>query len=102
MVENSLEVGGGLCHLDLACIQINTKQVVQKGRPVLSRVCRGKGRRDFGARSVQAVREHDKDPRTPLAAFFNNLLHNGGTWRPLNQLYFIAIWRIDENKSTAR
>jgi len=29
------------------------------------------GRRDFGARSVHGVREHDKGPRTPLAAFFN-------------------------------
>ena len=29
------------------------------------------GRRDFGARSVHGVREHDKGPRTQLAAFFN-------------------------------
>jgi len=29
------------------------------------------GRRAFGARSVHGVREHDKGPRTQLAAFFN-------------------------------
>ncbi|MEC4674838.1 MAG: hypothetical protein VST68_11680 [Nitrospirota bacterium] len=30
------------------------------------------GRRRFGERSVQEVREHDKGPRTPLADFFNS------------------------------
>ena len=29
------------------------------------------GRRAFGARSVQVVREHDKSPRTQMAGFFN-------------------------------
>jgi len=29
------------------------------------------GRRAFGARSVHAVREHAKSPRTQLAVFFN-------------------------------
>ncbi|MEC4674165.1 MAG: hypothetical protein VST68_08240 [Nitrospirota bacterium] len=29
------------------------------------------GRRFFGAGSVQAVREHDKGPRTPLTPLFN-------------------------------
>ncbi len=29
------------------------------------------GRSPFGARSVQAVREHDKGARTPLADIFN-------------------------------
>jgi len=29
------------------------------------------GRRGFGARSVHGVREDDKAPRTPLAAFCN-------------------------------
>ncbi len=29
------------------------------------------GRSDFGARSVHGVREHDKSPRTQLAAFCN-------------------------------
>lgn len=28
------------------------------------------GRRGFGERSVHEVREHDKRPRTPLAAFW--------------------------------
>jgi len=36
-----------------------------------SKRCAQQGRRDFGARSVLIVREHDKGPRTPLTPFFN-------------------------------
>jgi len=42
----------------------------------------GQGRRPFVARRVHGVREHDKEPRTPLADFFNILL---GTSQALRQ-----------------
>jgi hypothetical protein len=36
------------------------------------------GRRGFGARSVQGVREDDKTPRTQLADFFKGLPSDQG------------------------
>jgi hypothetical protein len=38
------------------------------------------GRRAFGARSVQAVREHDQGPRTPLEVFLNSPFKNFWEW----------------------
>ncbi len=48
-----------------------------KGKGLLKKVVQ-QGRRGFGARSVQSVREDGKAPRTPLAAFFNNALRAFG------------------------
>ena len=48
------------------------------------------GRKPFGERSVQAVREHDKGLRTPLATFFGSPLGgfgNGPDRNPLQRFF---------------
>ena len=49
----------------------------QNGKGLLKMVVQ-QGRKPFGERSVQAVREHDKGLRTPLATFFGSALGGFG------------------------